>query len=147
MLYFAYGSNMSSPRLRERVGAVEIRGHAILPGHEHQFSKPGLDGTGKGHIAPHPRRRVHGVLYALDPAQLDTLTEYEGGYRRTTLTVLSPLDERALEAITFLALRPGDAPPPSPAYLEHYRRGFLEHALPLDYAQAVLRDAGDHRPL
>lgn len=147
MLYFAYGSNMSSARLRARVGPFEIRGHAVLPRHEHQFSKPGMDGTGKGHVQPHPRRRVHGVLYGLADDQLERLAEFEGGYRRATLTVLSAREDDPITAVTFLALRPGGAPPPSLAYLDHYREGFLEHALPRDYARALLRDAGDRRPL
>ncbi|MEM6989247.1 MAG: gamma-glutamylcyclotransferase family protein [Myxococcota bacterium] len=145
-LYFAYGSNMSSARLRARVGAVDVEGRAFVVGHEHQFSKAGSDGTGKGHIAPHPSRSVHGVVYALTDEQLARLAQFEGGYAATSLPV-SVATGTIVTATTFVALRPCDAPPPSPAYLDHYRRGFLEHAIPRAYALAVLRDAGDTRPM
>lgn len=138
---------MSSARLRARVGGARPHGHAILPAHEHQFSKPGADGTGKGHVAPHAYRRVHGVLYDVTAHQLERLTQFEGGYQRTIIPVQLPNSAAVLQAVTFLALRPGDAPPPSLEYLDHYRDGFLEHALPRDYARAVLLDAGDERPL
>lgn len=146
MLYFAYGSNMSSARLRARVGEVDGWGWAWLRGHEHRFSKPGFDGTGKGNVEPHAHRRVHGVLYGLSDRQLAYLTDFEGGYRRTELAIQRP-GEAVVTAVTFIALRPGGAPPPSQAYLDHYREGFVEHRIPGDYARAVLRDAGDLRPL
>jgi len=146
MLYFAYGSNLSSARLRTRVGPVTIHAPAHLPTHEHRFSKPGLDGTGKGNISPHPHRSVHGVLYELSPPQLDHLTTFEGGYRRVSLSVFTITSPTPIPALTFIALSPGNAPAPSPTYLDHYREGFLEHALPTDYARAVLLDGGDSRP-
>ena len=145
-LYFAYGSNMSSARLRARVGDVGVQGRAVLAAHEHQFSKRGSDGTGKGHVAPHAWRSVHGVVYALADEQLVRLAEFEGGYVAANLPVAMPAGP-IVTATTFVALRPGDAAPPSTSYLDHYRLGFLEHAIPRDYALAVLRDAGDLRPL
>ena len=146
MLYFAYGSNLSSARLRARVGPIDIRGPAWLPGHEHRFSKRGSDGTGKGNIEPHPRRGVHGVLYRLAPPQFERLATFEGGYRDASIRVWRP-DGAPRWAITFVALEPGPAPTPHRAYLDHYRAGFLEHDLPRAYANAILRDAGDLRPL
>ena len=146
MLYFAYGSNLCSARLTARVGPLRVGGRAWLPGHEHRFSKHGRDGTGKGNVEPHPTRLVHGVLYHLTDAQLRTLDAFEGGYRRVECLVLQA-DGARLHAVTFVALAPGAAPPPSLAYLDHYRRGFLEHDLPRAYAHALLRDAGDERPL
>lgn len=145
-LYFAYGSNLSSARLRARVGEVRVEGRAVLAAHEHQFSKPGRDGTGKGHIAPHARRTVHGVLYALADDQFAHLATFEGGYERATLSLSTP-GGLVVTATTFVALQPGGAPAPSLAYLDHYRQGFVEHEIPRDYALAVLRDAGDLRPL
>lgn len=146
MLYFAYGSNISSARLRTRVGDVGIEGLAWLPRHEHRFSKRGRDGTGKGNIEPHPRRDVHGVLYALSASQLTTLATFEGGYREAEITVRCSSGATFM-ALTFVALHPGNAPPPSARYLDHYRNGFCEHAFPPPYARALLRDAGDERPL
>ena len=48
--YFAYGSNMSTPRLVQRVGEVRVLGPARLEGYEHRFSKRGNDGSAKGNV-------------------------------------------------------------------------------------------------
>ncbi|MEM9458598.1 MAG: gamma-glutamylcyclotransferase family protein [Myxococcota bacterium] len=146
MLYFAYGSNLSSARLHARVGEVQCQGPARLPGHEHRFSKLGRDGTGKGTIAPHPYRAVHGVLYELSPPQWQQLATFEGGYRDTELRIQDP-EGTLVPARTYIALSPGTPPSPSLDYLAHYRRGFIEHGLPRAYAEAILRDGGDRRPL
>lgn len=47
ILYFAYGSNMSSARLRARVPSCRPIGIAFLPGHELRFHKRSKDGSGK----------------------------------------------------------------------------------------------------
>lgn len=146
MLYFAYGSNISSLRLSARIGPVGVHGLAQLPYHEHRFSKSGFDGTGKGNIQPHTTRRVHGVLYELTLDQLEILCNYEGGYRRATLETLALSTQAPSVAITFIGERPGGAPAPSQAYLDHYREGFAEHGFPVEYARAILADGGDPRP-
>jgi len=134
--YFAFGSNMSRARLVGRIGAVKVLGAARLPDHRHRFSKRGSDGTGKGNIEPHPGGVVHGVLYGLHAAQLDRLAEFEGGYRRRDVMVVA--SQGAVLAATFVALPPGTAPPPSEAYLDHYRRGIAEHGLPAAYLDELL---------
>lgn len=139
-VYFAYGSNMSSPRLIARVGAVDVLGPAWLSDHEHRFSKLGRDGTGKGNVEPRVGSVVHGVAYGLTEVQLVRLAEFEGGYRQVELGVEIGGVRRA--AATFVALRPGHAPPPSPEYVAHYRRGILEHDLPRAYAEAIFDGLG-----
>ena len=46
-LYFAYGSNLFSARMRERVPSAQARGPARLAGHRLTVDKPGRDGTAK----------------------------------------------------------------------------------------------------
>jgi gamma-glutamylcyclotransferase len=141
-LYFAYGSNMCSRRLRERVGEAESRGRAVLDGFRHRFDKRGTDGTGKGNLVPGPRARVYGVAYALAPGQLDRLDEFERGYRRLEVTIAVGGDERA--AVTYVALEEMRMEGLAVAheYIEHYLRGAREHALPEGYVAALAADAG-----
>jgi gamma-glutamylcyclotransferase len=47
MYYFAYGSNMSLSRLRERVPSAEAVGCFSLNGHDLRFHKLSKDGSGK----------------------------------------------------------------------------------------------------
>ena len=46
-LYFAYGSNLSSPRLRARVPSARPEGVARLEGQRLALDKPGRDGTAR----------------------------------------------------------------------------------------------------
>ena len=134
-VYFAYGSNMCSRRLSARVGPVRALGAARLDDHEHRFSKLGRDGTGKGNVERRLGRVVHGVAYEVTEVQLVRLADFEGGYRRVELDIV--IAEQARAAATFVALHSVDAPPPSPEYVAHYRRGILEHGLPRAYARTI----------
>lgn len=138
-LYFAYGSNMSSARLRRRVGEVDIVGIGTLHGYVHRFDKRGADGSAKGNIVVAPGQRVLGVLYRIDVRQLETLSVYEGGYRRVELRVHHHAGE--VDAVSFAAIAPVAGLAPAADYLRHYRRGLREHGMPDAYVREVL---GDH---
>ena len=47
MLYFAYGSNLSSARMAARVPSARVVARAQLPGHALRFHKVGRDGSAK----------------------------------------------------------------------------------------------------
>jgi hypothetical protein len=129
VLYFAYGSNMSSPRLVERVGEVGIVGVARLGHHQHRFSKLGADGTAKGNIEPVAGARALGVVYELSDAQFDRLAGFEGGYRRTSIEFTGAFARGPAPALTFVALRVIEGIAPSEAYLAHYQAGIGEHGI------------------
>ena len=63
---------------------------------------------------------------------------------RVMIELAEPFGEHCAEnrdsmtAVSFVALRIAAPPPPTAAYLEHYRRGFSEHAIDAAYARAVL---------
>ena len=136
--YFAFGSNMSSRRLIERVGEVKVVGAAVLPDHRHRFSKRGSDGTGKGNVEPAVGFRVHGVLYRLSLRQLEVLSGYEGGYRRGQVSV--QVSATLEPAWTFIAHAPEGHIAPAPFYVEHYWTGIREHGIPESYMHGLLRD-------
>lgn len=143
--YFAYGSNMSRPRLEARVGVVDVVGCASLEGYRHAFSKRGADGSGKGNIERDPGAIVHGVVYQLDDRQFAALHPYENGYRMLEVDVVVRATVTALRATTYEALEPLPGLVPTLEYVAHYRNGIAEHRLPDDYAAIVLAQAAEGR--
>ena len=137
-LYFAYGSNMSSERLRARTPSAISLGRARLPGYTLCWHKLGRDGSGKCDIEPSdaPGTTVWGVLYEIDRAERDGLDSVEGlgvGYDEHTVQVET--DTVVREAVTYNARRGKiDA---ALRTLDWYKRfvlrGATEHGLPSEY--------------
>jgi len=134
-LYFAYGSNMASRRLRERVPGARAAGRARLDGWRLVADKPGRDGSAKLNLARAPDARVWGVLWELDEAGLATLDRFEGGYERVAVTVHA--GRRALLATTYASQRREAAPGLAPGYKAFVVEGAREHGLPARWLAAL----------
>jgi gamma-glutamylcyclotransferase (GGCT)/AIG2-like uncharacterized protein YtfP len=83
MLYFAYGSNMHTERMRLRCPSAEAMGPAALRGYR-------LAVRLFADIDPHPVGAVHGVLWSMETCDLAALDRYEGYprlYERIVTTV------------------------------------------------------------
>ncbi len=80
MLYFSYGSNMSSKRLRQRVPSARFVTVATLRQHELRFHKKDTDSSGKcdAHQTDNGMRAVMGVLFDIDSAEKAALEKIEG---------------------------------------------------------------------
>lgn len=142
MLYFAYGSNMSSRRLRARVPRVQAVGRALLPGHRRVFHKAGMDGSAKCDAWPSGRsgEALRGVLYRVPSGDWTLLDRFEGvgaGYRRVAVTVRTARDGLR-PAWTYRATRLDPLLRPYCWYLGHVLAGALEFGFP-DEAVARLR--------
>lgn len=137
--YFAYGSNMSTQRLRGRTPSARPIGIATLPGHSLRFHKVSKDGSGKCDAASSldEGAAVIGVLFAFNPAERGALDRAEGagkGYEARAVTVINA-DGRRRKVLTYIAapeaingsLKPYDW------YKEHVVAGAREHGLPEDY--------------
>lgn len=85
--YFAYGSNLSPARMRERVAGAASLGAARLPGFRLALDKRGADGSGKANLHESPGDAVWGALYALGPADWLRLDGFEPGYERIRVEV------------------------------------------------------------
>lgn len=140
MHYFAYGSNMLTPRLERRVGRVRLLGRAKVLGRRLAFHKRSWDGSGKCDIPPAGAAElVHGVVYELPDGALDILDYYEGGYERTKLRV--DLSGEAAEVQAYVAepwfvdgsVRPFDW------YLKLVQAGIDQHGLVEEYRSALLQ--------
>jgi hypothetical protein len=127
-LYFAYGSNLCSPRMRERVPSARARGVGRLDGRRLALDKPGRDGTAKANLRLAPGGCVWGVVWAFDAAHWPALDACERGYQRIQVVVsLSGADTRVA---TYASELSTDDPVPSRAYKRFLVEGAREHGLP-----------------
>ncbi len=67
-LYFAYGSNMTSARLRARIPSARSVGAARIDGRRLVCNKRGRDGSGKANLCASPGGEAWGVVYEVDAA-------------------------------------------------------------------------------
>ena len=141
-LYFAYGSNMSSERLRGRTPSAVSLGRARLAHHGLRWHKLGRDGSGKCDIEPAdtPGESVWGVLYEIGCADKHALDTVEGlgvGYNEQTVRVETA--DGVEKALTYKA-RPDKIDPtlrPLAWYKAHVLLGAREHGLPDRYVQRI----------
>ena len=142
--YFAYGSNMSSRRLRQRTPSAKALGIGRLPGHMLRWHKLGRDGSGKCDIAESGEQAdgVWGVLYRIALAEKPLLDRIEGlgiGYDEEEVRVETSDGSRA--ALTYRA-KPDriDAQlRPLAGYKRYVLLGAREHGLPAAYVSAIER--------
>ena len=106
--YFAYGSNMLTDRLRERVPSATAIGIGRLGGHELRWDKrSGHDGSGKCDAEATGRQEdvVWGVVFELDPDEKSALDRAEGlgaGYMDKTVQVST--DAGPVTAVMYYAI-------------------------------------------
>lgn len=137
-LYFAYGSNMSPPRLRARLPSVQGYGAARLDGHALAFHKSGTDGSGKCDIPECARSTVFGVVYEIARDDLAVLDRIEGvgvGYEREMIQIRCA-GER-LTAHTYKATRIDPDLRPFSWYRQHVLAGALAAGLSDAYVSAI----------
>jgi hypothetical protein len=147
VVYFAFGANMARDVVEGRRGLRPAwSAPARLPGHRLVFDMPGVPllEPAFASVVPDPDASVHGVAWALTPADLRRLDGFESArYRRVPLPI-EIAGRGAAEAETYVNRRPGPARLPSRRYLELLARGAEEHGLPAEHV-AWLRahPAGD----
>lgn len=134
-LYFAYGSNMASARLRERAPAARALGAALLPGYAWRCNKCSADGTGRANLVPEPGAETWGVLYEVHDRDWEALDRAERGCERISVGVVR--DGVRGVAQTYVSDRIGDDWSPAPWYLGLLVAGAREHALPAAWIAAI----------
>jgi gamma-glutamylcyclotransferase (GGCT)/AIG2-like uncharacterized protein YtfP len=87
ILYFAYGSNMSSRRLKNRVESANVISTGILEKYKLKFHKISEDGSGKcdAFFTDNPTDNIYGVIYSINEKDLDKLDIFEArghGYEK-----------------------------------------------------------------
>lgn len=139
MLYFAYGSNMSLPRLLARLPRVDSLGRASLSEHQFRYHKRGVDGSAKADALYTGRveDRVHGVLYRLadgDRVLLDQIEDAGVGYEAKPVSVMIA-GGNMVEAYTYVALHIDRSLRPFDWYYQHVLHGAQDAALPAEYVE------------
>lgn len=141
MLYFAYGSNLSTPRLRARTASARALGVAVLAGYRLEFHKAGRDGSAKcdAFWTGHPANRVIGVVFDIEDAEKPELDRAEGlgrGYDQKRVAVTTVAGD-SLTVLTYCATRIDVSLRPFHWYKEHVLRGAREYGLPGDYIKWI----------
>jgi gamma-glutamylcyclotransferase (GGCT)/AIG2-like uncharacterized protein YtfP len=132
ILYFAYGSNLLSGRMRERVPSARREAVAFLDHHRLVCNKRGSDGSAKANLVPAAGHRVWGVLYRIEGAELPLLDQLESGYARVVVEVRTASGEARL-ASTYRSDRITEDPVPFDWYRGMILEGAREQGLPEQY--------------
>lgn len=140
MFYFAYGSNMLTARLAERVPSVRPAGRGWLTQHRLRFHLRGSDESGKCNVlhTADTRDIVHGALYELDAERLENLHAAEGPpYEFLELAIGTP--EGPVRATTYRGRADflDDALVPFDWYRDFVVCGAREHDLPVAHVAAL----------
>ncbi|MDE0394276.1 MAG: gamma-glutamylcyclotransferase [Gammaproteobacteria bacterium] len=145
-MYFAYGSNLLTRRLRDpaRAPSAAVLGVASARGFVMRFHKIGTDGSGKCTLIPtgNDADVVYGVLYEFADSDLAGLDREEGvhlgGYARHSLRLRLPTGDTT-EAMTYIAGEPYIDPAclPFDWYRDLVVAGAREHRLPPAYIREL----------
>lgn len=137
-VYFSYGPNMLTARMRERVPSCKPMGIATLPDHALRFHKRSKDKSGKCNaFAMGNGSSVIGVLFSFDLAERAKLDEAEGvggGFENKMVTIINDKGRRQ-KVLTYTA-RPefiDDSLKPYGWYKDIVLAGCKEHCLPPEY--------------
>ena len=139
--YFAFGSNLSSPRLLERLPDASVHCVATLPQHQLCWRKNDRGQSGKCDIefTGSMDDIVYGVIYLMTHAEKLELDVYETagfGYAHKEVTVTTVPGE-TIEAFTYFALDIDHSQKPFHWYKEHVLRGAIEHDFPQHYVAHI----------
>lgn len=154
MKYFAYGSNMSLLRLRERVPSAERIGVFVLKEHQLRFHKSSGDGSGKCDAFQTNDRgdMVIGALFEISADEKGALDRAEGlgyGYDEKIVKVENDFGE-AFDAFIYYAIRMDSSLKPYSWYLNHVVIGAKEAQVPAQYFNIIqsvecIEDPDQHR--
>ncbi|KWK20732.1 hypothetical protein WT77_23160 [Burkholderia stagnalis] len=135
ILNFAYGSNMLTARICDRVPSARALGVAILLGHQLRWHKASKDGSGKCDVvATAAEDSVYGVLYELaltEKASLDRAEGLGSGYSERQVEVI--FHGRKMLVSLYYATAINSTLKPYYWYKELVIAGARQHGLPPEY--------------
>ena len=143
VLYFAYGSNMSTHRLRNRIDA-RVVGTGYLPKYRLSFHKKWTCGSGKcdGLFTGSAKDKLWGVVYAVshsDLSVLDTIECKDIAYDRKTVETTLTTGEVCLPEVYVGNGQDVDTSTlPFCWYKHHVHFGAQENNLPANYISEMI---------
>ena len=150
MIYFAYGSNMSSEQMSKRCPNSKYLGYGYLKNYKIDFTKMSqIREGGVADILYSENDEVWGVFYSLtenDLISLDTKEGYPDTYIRSDFNcyiVKNNLQVGHIEQITAIAYTVVNKSPitipPSLKYLNILQDAAFEHAFPIEYQKTLYK--------
>ncbi len=139
-LYFAYGSNLLSARLRERTPSASPVGVARLLQYELRWHKAGKDGSGKCDVVhvPGSAGHVQGVVYQIalqEKSALDAAEALGVGYAEREIEV--HLVDKSVRSWAYMALQVDPSVVPFDWYKALVVAGAKEHGIESNYVRAL----------
>jgi len=137
--YFAYGSNMSSKRMKARVPFAGVIGVGVLRGHRLVFHKVSHDGSGKCDVIESDSDDVMGVLYEINEVEklaLDSVEGLDHGYKEKAIKVELTSGE-VMSAVTYFATNTDPLLRPYTWYLRHVLEGARKANFPSEYTSMI----------
>ena len=124
ILYFAYGSNMSAARMKQRLGWEAPRRAATLSDFELVFDQAGFNAPSwsPANIRSDQGNLVEGMVYEVEEKDLKILDGYEKYYQRLGVKVMAAQDEK-LDAVTYLSKKSRGEKSPTQEYLNFLLEG------------------------
>ena len=124
ILYFAYGSNMISARMKQRLGWEAPRRAATLKDFQLVFDQAGFNDPSwsPANIRLEQGGLVEGMVYEVEEKDLKILDGYEKYYQCLEVRVMAT-QEKNLDAVTYLSKKPHGEKPPTQEYLNFLLEG------------------------
>ena len=140
---FCYGSNLTTRRLKNRIGKFKLLGITQLKGYKLLFHKISKDGSGKANIqhTNENTNTVWGIVIEITDEQKHELDIYEGkgkGYNEIPIKVILT-DGTEITVNTYVADKDkiNDSLKPYDWYKALVVFGALEHRFPIDYINNI----------
>lgn len=139
VLVFAYGSNMSTLRLRARVPSAQPVGIGHVAGQRLAFHKQSTDESGKANLlrSGHDEDHVWGVLFSIAADHGPRLDACEPSYDAVELDVRVESGRVAARAYVARPTAIDDTLKPYSWYLDFVLCGAVEHGLPDAYIERL----------
>ena len=141
MKYFAYGSNMSVPRITVRLPSATKLGVYRLAGSKLMFHKASIDGSAKCDALKTdiPNDFILGVLFDIADDEKTILDKIEGvgkGYELADVVITNDNAEQ-VEAFMYVATDIKNNIQPYDWYKHHVVYGAKQANLPADYIESI----------
>ena len=124
ILYFAYGSNMSAARMKQRLGWEAPRRAATLRDFQLVFDQAGFNDPSwsPANIRSEQGGLVEGIIYEVEEKDLKILDGYEKYYQHLAVKVMAA-QEKILDAVTYLSKKSLGEKPPTQEYFNFLLEG------------------------
>lgn len=142
MKYFAYGSNLLSGRINERVPSAVVHSKGHLRKYKLMFHKVSVDGSGKCDVflTNDDNDVTYGIIFEIPEDEKVNLDKAEGlgyGYDEKIVSIFSEKDKIEIEAVTYFATNINSELEPYHWYKNFVLEGAVENNLPEHHVEFI----------